>query len=734
MPAKSKTTPKGRKRKTTTKGGKAPPPSTPLPVVDETAPTADDPTRDVSILMPIQESRFPLLPLMVQTLHRQTWRHRIKEWVVLDGTPGAPSAGWDAFLAEAARRLQEDENIRHIQLVDAGKTCPPRVRAIGCFRNCINDVMSGEWGVWMDDDDIYPSTRVQAAVELMTHERKEVAGCSPHYIMDPDLGNMVFQFKVFGFTHATNNTMAYRRTLLTQTRYDDEAKNAEEPSFLKNHTIPMSQIPPQHAVMQLAHRGNTYNKRELIMLALQAKWFQPDLASKVSCHFVGREPQAFIKVPQTIYDAYIQCLFPDRLTQSPYDIVYYLGIHRHRIPWSPLDPCLGGSEQAVQHLAEQWTKMGLRVAVYGHLYQTDKTSPMWGPEESFTHNGVDYHSALTFRCSHRYRNLIMWRQFGGTPMNYVKLMVDNLIVDAHDRDSHLNMEQTWGEGRNVPDHLCLKSEFHKAQVTDTLQFYNSQHLLKTLVPCIFVQPNGVRRDVFFDPVRSYAPRNRYKLVYCSSYDRGLPQLLTAFFPTLRKLDERYTLDVMYGMEMVHPDQQREFTKLLQQPGVTDHGRVSREMVREFKYEAGYHLYYTSTTVEIDCISVRESALCGCIPILSEFGVFAERAGLHFKGSPDNPSDITQAAQVFHQYNTQVTDDELSKARKGCVESLKNFGWEETARQWVRHVIAPPCRPDWQVGAEEPEDGEGEATFDFQTEIRDRAEAVMKEKMKVTFSS
>jgi hypothetical protein len=69
--------------------------------------------------------------------------------------------------------------------------------------------------------------------------------------------------------------------------------------------------------------------------------------------------------------------------------------------------------------------------------------------------------------------------------------------------------------------------------------------------------------------------------------------------------------------------------LLSQPGVMDHGRVSSELVAREKHQSTFHMYITDTPSEIDCISIRESLVCGCIPLISKFGVFAERDGLKF---------------------------------------------------------------------------------------------------------
>jgi hypothetical protein len=52
------------------------------------------------------------------------------------------------------------------------------------------------------------------------------------------------------------------------------------------------------------------------------------------------------------------------------------------------------------------------------------------------------------------------------------------------------------------------------------------------------------------------------------------------------------------------------------------------IVRE-KYMSSFQLYITNTIAEIDCISIRESLVTGCIPLISNFGVFSEREGIHF---------------------------------------------------------------------------------------------------------
>lgn len=722
-------------------------PATSLPK-GSSKPTALQNSADVSMLTPCQEKRFPMLKLNVDTIARQTWVHRIKEWVVIDGTPTAPSLEWENTKQMIRERLQGNKKTRHIVLVDAGE---PRTRFIGGLRNKIIESMSGTWGVWMDDDDVYPSTRVEAAITMMQREKKTIAGCSPHYINDPDMGNLTFQFKVFHENHCTNNTMAFHIDHLKDHKYDDNAPNAEEPKFCGHVTekkmvngqmqnvliksTPMAQIPPQHAVLQLAHKQNTYNKRPLLMAALRAKFFEPHTIDIVSCKAVGTsalsKPGNFISVPNRVVTAYKEMLFDDLLIRSKYDIVYYLGLHVNRAPWSPFDQTLGGSEQAVTHLCEEWARRGYKVAVYGHLFRDDPAKPLTSPEESFVCNNVEYHSASTFRVSHHYRNLIIWRAFGAAPIMYVKLHADRLILDLHDRHTANEFNIIFGTNTmNRFDTINVKSKMHRDQVLGTLHQGGFMSQLEQWKERIFVQPNGVRREIFFDEVRSYAMRDPFKLIYCSSYERGLEQLLMCFFPVLRKLDPRYTLEVMYGMDGIDKPRQEHYLRILRQPGVTHHGRLTREEVCEWKYKCGFHLYYTATTAEIDCISIRESALCGCIPILSHHSVFAERPGIHYKGNPTSGPDHVQIAKVFHDQVSKMSEAEVQDMRKKCVESDFGFDWDVSARRWLECAIDLPPPP-----IEKPSDVEIEPDmFDYERDVLQKKQKMQEDLSSAVFST
>ena len=76
----------------------------------------------------------------------------------------------------------------------------------------------------------------------------------------------------------------------------------------------------------------------------------------------------------------------------------------------------------------------------------------------------------------------------------------------------------------------------------------------------------------------------------------------------------------------------------------DHGRQPMDLIIREKWQSTFHLYITDTQGEIDCISIRESLVAGCVPLLSDFGVFAKREGLKFKLERNNQNSYSSIAQ------------------------------------------------------------------------------------------
>lgn len=117
--------------------------------------------------------------------------------------------------------------------------------------------------VYIDDDDYYPIQRVSHAVSRLTGSDALCAGSSELFIWFNSLQKM-YKFGPYGPNHSTAGTFAFKRSLLKQTRYEDNAVIGEEKYFLKDYTIPFVQLDPLKTILVFSHNQNTFDKRKLI--------------------------------------------------------------------------------------------------------------------------------------------------------------------------------------------------------------------------------------------------------------------------------------------------------------------------------------------------------------------------------------------------------------------------------------------------------------------------------------
>ena len=123
----------------------------------------------------------------------------------------------------------------------------------------------GEFIIYMDDDDFYPPDRVSHAVDVLLKNPKALcAGSSEIYIWFKHIQKM-YQFGPYGPNHATAGTFAFRRQMILESSYDDDAALAEEKQFLKEYTVPFVQLDPMKTILVFSHEHNTFDKRKLLV-------------------------------------------------------------------------------------------------------------------------------------------------------------------------------------------------------------------------------------------------------------------------------------------------------------------------------------------------------------------------------------------------------------------------------------------------------------------------------------
>jgi glycosyltransferase involved in cell wall biosynthesis len=190
-------------------------------------------------------NRRPFIENMIACFDSQDYPKDRMEWIIIDD--GTESV--------------EDLVASHPNVKYFGYN---KKMSLGKKRNIMHDKSRGDIIVYMDDDDFYPPDRVSHAVDMLTaHPAALCAGSSEMYIYFNDRKRMV-QFGPYGKDHATAGTFAFKRQLLKQTRYNENACLAEEREFLKGYTIPFVQLDPMKTILVFSHSHNTMDKRKLL--------------------------------------------------------------------------------------------------------------------------------------------------------------------------------------------------------------------------------------------------------------------------------------------------------------------------------------------------------------------------------------------------------------------------------------------------------------------------------------
>lgn len=201
-------------------------------------------------------NRRPFIQTMIKCFNSQDYPKNKMEWIIVDD-------GTDP-IEDLVKSHPSVKYFKYDEKMTLGKK-----------RNIMHKKSCGDIIVYMDDDDFYPPERVSHAVErLMENPNALCAGSSEMYIYFKDMKDMttntyvkcnkMVQFGPYGDSHATAGTFAFKRKLLKDTKYNDDACLAEEREFLKGYTVPFVQLDPLKTILVFSHSHNTFDKRTLM--------------------------------------------------------------------------------------------------------------------------------------------------------------------------------------------------------------------------------------------------------------------------------------------------------------------------------------------------------------------------------------------------------------------------------------------------------------------------------------
>lgn len=189
-------------------------------------------------------------------------------------------------------------------------------------------------------------------------------------------------------------------------------------------------------------------------------------------------------------------------------------------------------------------------------------------------------------------------------------------------------------------------------------------------------------------------RNLHKVIYTSSYDRGLEHLL-AMWPKVREAVPDAELHVFYGWQLFvqfhagNPGSmmwKAEIDKLLTQPGVTDHGRIPQpELDKEYASSGVWA--YPAHFGEINCISAIKAQAHGAEPVVVNYAALKETVQYGRKVEGDIYDQETKDAflsQLIDALQNPMPEEKRKEMMRWAKET---YAWEKVAADWDKEFRA-----------------------------------------------
>lgn len=190
-----------------------------------------------------------------------------------------------------------------------------------------------------------------------------------------------------------------------------------------------------------------------------------------------------------------------------------------------------------------------------------------------------------------------------------------------------------------------------------------------------------------------------KLLYSSSYDRGLHYLLE-MWPKIHFKYPDSELHIAYGWNLFDKvasgNAERQAWKkkmelMMEYDGITHHGRLGKEQLKELRLKCGIWAYPTDFA-EINCISALDAQKDGLVPVVIEKAALAEtvRSGVKVKGDiKDKGVQGTYLDELLAVMgDLKYWERESEKAR----EWGSKHSWSSIANSWISEFMEKPKEP------------------------------------------
>ena len=362
--------------------------------------------------------------------------------------------------------------------------------------------------------------------------------------------------------------------------------------------------------------------------------------------------------------------FP-KTTSTGKEIAFYCGFTEREWDADTVKQGIGGSEEAVIHLSQQFADAGYDVTVYNNCGHTEKKF-----------GKVLYKPFYTFNYRDKHDTVIVWRT--AKLLDY-DINATRVFIDLHD----VMPEGEFNEKRLAKvDKIFVKSQFHR-------------ELLPNVPDDKFVIiPNGI---VYRD-FEKKSKRDPMLIINTSSPDRSISSLIRIFKMVKEQVPEA-KCEWAYGWNNFNDAYSNDPVKIqwrdamiegMKEAGIVDRGRVSHADVRDMYLNARIFLYPTEFA-EIDCISLRKAQAGGAMPITTDFGALKTtgRHGVKIK-SKKTKDNWCQNYQFDFGVDDEKMEDKfvdavVAELKSGMLEDVEmrkdmaQFDWQKIGQLWCDHI-------------------------------------------------
>lgn len=354
---------------------------------------------------------------------------------------------------------------------------------------------------------------------------------------------------------------------------------------------------------------------------------------------------------------------------GPKEISIYVGQGPLGIwgPWS-LEDGIGGSEEAVIRLSRELSALNWDVTVYAT--PGDKAGK--DLESNYEHP-VIWNQYYEFNPKDEYNILIAWR--------------NPAFFDAgiKARKNYLWLHDVMDKEEFIPERLAN---------IDKVIFVGQYHAdyYKGVIPESkwFVSGNGIDAQDFIDADGKFK-RQKHRMIYMSSYNRGLQVLLENWYKIKKEVPDAI-LDVYYGWEGYNsinrdnPERMKWKDDLIKKmkslPGVTDHGKVSHKQIVEEINKADIFAYPCIFN-EVYAISYVKAMAGGAYPVSTDFAElehYGKDGGIQVHYEPGKIKEM--ASEYIDVLITTLKKVVTDQTRTDMEQKARlKYTWKKTAEGW-----------------------------------------------------